>query len=107
MENKEFGDIVFGQPAKAAEPAVDFAVEEECIDMQYADIKIPQYKLEALHKNLSGYTAAGRELGRKPQTKEQWDEWNRETIENIESGVGFTFEEFDAIMKSECKWLCK
>ncbi len=107
---KEFKDIDLVQPTKAAEPAVDFAVEEDVdtllADTEYADIAIPQYKIEAFRKYSSGFTPAGRELGRPPQTKEQWEEWHRETIEVMESGIGFTFEEFETIIKSECKWLC-
>lgn len=108
---KDFKDIDLCQPPKVAEPAVDFAVEEDVdilsVDTEYYDIEIPQYKLDALRRRPSGFTTAGRELGRPPQTKEQWDEWHRETIEVMESGIGFTFEEFEAIIKSECKWLCK
>ncbi len=119
---KEFKDIDLGQSAKAAEPAVDFAVEED-VDIEAIagaeelaswglhlrddddEVVVPQEKLEALRKKYPMRSPAGLEYGRKPQTKEQWDEWEAELEREIANGEFYTPEEFWKLMKEDYPWL--
>ncbi len=124
MENKEFEDIDFGQPAKAAEPAVDFAVEEE-YDIEVSEgakamaswgiyfrdddeeVEIPQDKLEELRKKYPDRSPSGLVYGRKPQTKEEWEKWHQEAIYEYENGLYCSAEEFFKGLKEDYPWLFK
>ncbi len=121
---KDFKDIDLGQPTKAAEPAVDFAVEED-VDIEAIagaeelaswglhlrdddeEVVIPQEKLEALLKKYPMRSPSGLEYGRKPQTKEQWDEWHREAIYEYENGLYCSAEDFFKGLKEDYPWLFK
>lgn len=105
---KEFKDIDLVQPTKAAEPAVDFAEEEDVDTLSVDDddeVVIPQEKLDALRKKYPMRSPAGLEYGRKPQTKEQWDEWEAELEREVANGEFYTPEEFWKLMKEDYPWL--
>ncbi len=83
---KEFKDTDFVESHKACELAVEFAVDEEVAN-EGAVVRTP----------------AGRELCRKPRTKEEWDEWNAEFEKSMANGDFYTGEEFINIMKEDFK----
>lgn len=93
---KDFKDIDLGQPARASEPAVDFAVEE--------DVETLSADTECCNKYMQFEKTV---TLRKPQTKEQWDEWHREAIYEYENGLYCPAEEFLKEFEEEHPWLFK
>ncbi len=83
---KEFKDTVFNESRNASEYAVEFAVDEE-VAVEEEVVRTP----------------AGRELCRKPRTREEWDEWNAEFEKSMANGDFYTGEEFIIIMKEDFK----